>query len=229
MFGQKLIGAAMAAAVILIVSLASMAAAQSAPWRLVQPSDGSLWVIADGVRHRVAPANIADAELAAIPEGGAWSDGSLADAPSQQPPTQPGRVAPNEGYSHAAQGEPITYQNRPPSSGTHYPTWTRPGVYPEPQPTGNWVHSLEHGYVVILYNCPDACPDLAQQLAAFYEAAPKSAHYGYQKLIVQPYADMDHRIAIVAWAHVDELDAFDPTRLRAFYDAYHDHGPEDAP
>ena len=144
-------------------------------------------------------------------------------------PAEVGRSVPDEGYNHAPAGTPLQYASNPPSSGTHYPTWTRSGVYAEQQETGYWVHSLEHGYVVILYRCSDGCPELVEQLTQFYEAAPKSASFGFQKLIVTPYPEMEHQIAVVAWTHIDEFDQFDAQRLLTFYQAYQDRGPESAP
>src|SRR6476620_4362978 len=140
----------------------------------------------------------------------------------------PGRTVADEGRDHANPGTPLTFKANPPSSGTHYPTWTRPGLYTEPQDPGYWVHSLEHGYVAILYNCPNGCPDLVQQLRQFYDSAPKSSRYGYQKLVILPYTQMDHLLAAVAWDHIKELDQFDVDRLMTFYKAYLHRGPEDA-
>lgn len=55
--------------------------ARGEPWRLVRAGDESLHVIADGVRHRIAPAAIAAAELAAVPEGEPWGTDFTASAP----------------------------------------------------------------------------------------------------------------------------------------------------
>jgi hypothetical protein len=142
-------------------------------------------------------------------------------------PGRPGHMVDDEGNAHAAEGAPIQYRHDPPSSGTHYVMASAAGVYAEPQPTGNWVHSLEHGYIVLLYNCPTDCPELVSQLRQFYETAPKSVRYGGQKLIIQPYPSLQHKLAIVAWDYLDELDDFDAGRLLAFYNAYLDRGPED--
>src|SRR5262249_21967706 len=60
----------------------------------------------------------------------------------------------------------IHYNSSPPSSGPAGPQWLRPGVYPQPQPRCNWIHNLEHGYVVLLYNCPTGCPDIVDKLTA---------------------------------------------------------------
>ena len=45
------------------------------------------------------------------------------------------------------------YNSNPPTSGPHLPTWVKPGVFDVPQSEGELIHSLEHGYVVISYNC----------------------------------------------------------------------------
>src|SRR5438874_915571 len=80
----------------------------------------------------------------------------------------PGRFVPEEGRNHVDPGSPLTFKSDPPASGNHYSTWARSGVYTEPIEKGYWVHSLEHGYVVLLYNCPNGCPDTVQQLRQFY-------------------------------------------------------------
>jgi hypothetical protein len=139
-----------------------------------------------------------------------------------------GRAVPDEGRDHVTQGSPLQFASNPPASGTHYPVWTRPGVFLDEQPEGNWVHSLEHGYVVVLYNCPTDCPDLRDQLRAFYESAPKSRKYNYQKLIIQPNNKIEYPIVAVAWNRVLELEQFDEEKLKAFFQAYQDKGPEDA-
>ena len=45
------------------------------------------------------------------------------------------------------------YNSNPPTSGEHLPTWVKAGVFEEPQSEGELIHALEHGYVVISYNC----------------------------------------------------------------------------
>ncbi len=62
----------------------------------------------------------------------------------------------------AAEGTKIDYvknskpnlvDNEPPTSGDHYPSWITKGFYDEPRADGYLVHSLEHGYIIISYNC----------------------------------------------------------------------------
>jgi hypothetical protein len=146
-----------------------------------------------------------------------------------QETNRPGRAVPDEGSSHVRIGTPVERLHRPPASGPHYPILLPRGVYPTEQDEGLWVHNLEHGYIVLLYSCPTACPELLAQLQGFYDRAPTSAEYGYQKLLVLPYSGLTGRLAIVAWNRIDELEQYDEQRLLRFYQAYHDRGPEDAP
>ncbi len=46
-----------------------------------------------------------------------------------------------------------TYNSNPPTSGPHLETWVKAGVFDAPQSEGELIHSLEHGYVIISYNC----------------------------------------------------------------------------
>lgn len=47
----------------------------------------------------------------------------------------------------------FTYNSNPPTSGPHLPTWVKAGIFNTPQNEGELIHSLEHGYVIINYNC----------------------------------------------------------------------------
>ena len=141
-----------------------------------------------------------------------------------------GHQVPIEGNrQHQPQGAPIPYRNRPPSSGDHYDQPAGYGVSDRQIPTGNWVHSLEHGGVVVLYR-PDLCDaSCVAQLRDTYNSAPTSQFFpGTRKMVVTPYTDMDHMIGAVAWGWIDEMDEFDKDRILAFYRAHVDQGPERA-
>ena len=45
------------------------------------------------------------------------------------------------------------YNSNPPTSGQHLPTWVKTGVFDVAQSEGELIHALEHGYVIISYNC----------------------------------------------------------------------------
>src|SRR5215216_812320 len=139
-----------------------------------------------------------------------------------RPTAAQGRQVPIEGSrQHVAQGQTVPNRNRPPSSGDHYDQPAGYGFFQRDIPVGNWVHTLEHGGVVVLYR-PDLCDQSCQtQLQETYNSAPSSQSFpGTRKMLVTSYQDMDHTIASVAWGWVDEMDSFDKERILAFYRAH---------
>jgi hypothetical protein len=149
----------------------------------------------------------------------------------------PGRAVEIQGMEHVNKGDPhAPYTTRPPTSGPHWSIlgeapvpW---GIYQEPVPDEAQVHNLEHGGVMIQYNCRD-CPELVTQLeglAGRYVAANLLPRYPQSaKLVVAPYYDMPSRIALTAWGRIDTLDGYDEARITRFVDAYRDKGPEAVP
>jgi hypothetical protein len=88
-------------------------------------------------------------------------------------------------------------------------------MWDTPLNPGRWVHMLEHGAVAVLYR-PDLCDAACvQQLGEFYDTAPRSTLVGVRHLVITPYQDMDHAVAVVAWGYVDELDQMDKDRVMA--------------
>ncbi len=65
----------------------------------------------------------------------------------------PGEKVLQDGRNHVAEGSKVDYKFNPPTSGDHYPSWIAKGFYDIPRIDGNLVHSLEHGFIVIWYNC----------------------------------------------------------------------------
>lgn len=65
----------------------------------------------------------------------------------------PGQLFPDLGREHVNDISGIEYNSNPPTSGTHFPVWAKNGVYDRVLSDGYLIHSLEHGYVVISYNC----------------------------------------------------------------------------
>lgn len=66
-----------------------------------------------------------------------------------------GQKLEDQGRTHVPkeQWEKFSYNSNPPASGPHDATWTKAGIYDNPQGDGYLIHALEHGYVVISYNC----------------------------------------------------------------------------
>jgi hypothetical protein len=146
-----------------------------------------------------------------------------------------------EPRNHVAEGSTLTYQHYPPSTGMHYATPAGPGFYDQEFSEGYWVHSLEHGYVVILYNCTATtnCDTLKSQVKDFISNAPT---HGCDKtrLIGVPYSrGMSTPLSLLAMAGPFDaatqladgiqldLPEFDQTRMMNFYKRYDNHGPED--
>ena len=169
---------------------------------------------------------------------------------TSRPSTLPGEVlVPNEGQAHVrlrnADGSPsgarVTYEHYPPASGTHYGDIAAPwGVYttaspiPAPVPAGTaydvegiFLHNLEHGGVVFLYRCADACPELEQQFRDLYAKAGPPAGCSDPKIVAAPYArDLPTPIVALAWDHQLNAAQFDEALLLRWYQRFMNRGPE---
>jgi hypothetical protein len=139
-------------------------------------------------------------------------------------------ILPDEGRDHVAPGIPGgPYLTSPAASGPHWitnpsdivPTGSpaRWGAYATPLPDEVQIHNLEHGGVILNYNCPEGCAELVGQLQSLIPG--QGAQF-----ILAPYPNMDTRIAITAWQHQDKMDEFNADRLNAFINAYLDKAPE---
>ncbi len=128
---------------------------------------------------------------------------------------------PFEGFLHVDTGTRVTYRNNPPASGMHWPDDAEPMFYDIPIPPEQWVHNLEHGHIVILYDCSGLCdPNLLASLQQF--AAE------YPRVLVTPYAGLPRpaTLAVVAWNWQMFLDHFDEDAIAGFYQRHFDHGLE---
>lgn len=65
----------------------------------------------------------------------------------------PGSAVKDLGRGHVPVTKQVKYNSNPPTSGKHYEEWTKAGFYDKPVADGHLVHSLEHGYIIISYNC----------------------------------------------------------------------------
>lgn len=64
----------------------------------------------------------------------------------------PGEQTLQDGRKHVTESEQ-KFKFNPPTSGDHDAAWITKGFYEEPRPDGALVHSLEHGYVIVWYDC----------------------------------------------------------------------------
>jgi hypothetical protein len=133
---------------------------------------------------------------------------------------------PIEGATHMPICSPLSYGTNPPSSGNHYSVWAAYKTYDRPFSRGFWVHSLEHGAVVITYNCPEGCADEVAAVQAFIDCLPADCGDSVRRMILTPDPDLDVRFAASAWGHTLRANCFDRDAFSKFFTEHYDHAPE---
>jgi len=139
---------------------------------------------------------------------------------------------PDEGSTHVSCMSNVNYQTEPPSSGNHYNCWAAYQTYAAPVPWGNVVHSMEHGAMVFVYNCPDGCDADVANIQAFIDGLPLDSdcapYLGKNRIILMPDPDpnLGARFAASSWDWTLRADCFDPAAFRRFFDDHYDHGRE---
>jgi len=132
---------------------------------------------------------------------------------------------------HIQPGEPHTpYNSDPPTSGQHYPVPANAGFYTAAPPDEQLVHNLEHGYVIIWYNCdsltPEACQQLQDKIQTAMDKAGNSPNTGTPKIIAVPRPGMSAQLALTTWGRLDKFNAFDEQRILNFIRDFRDKAPE---
>jgi hypothetical protein len=148
-----------------------------------------------------------------------------------------GTPVPDEGRNHVDVSTQPTYQHYPPASGPHYNAqgvapvaWGTVAPQNQPLLEGQYIHNLEHGGIVILYNCPsgDGCTTLVNQLSNYVKnLCPLDPQFNEPKMIMTPYSKgMEKKIALVAWDYIEFLDSYNQNAITQFYDNHVDKAPE---
>ncbi|GDX78953.1 hypothetical protein LBMAG42_07640 [Deltaproteobacteria bacterium] len=115
----------------------------------------------------------------------------------------------------------VVYADEPPTSGNHSACWAEWGVHAEQVAAENWVHNLEHGGVVFLYDCPsDSCPEEKAEFVSYVESLPAGT------ALLSPYEPAELPFTVVSWEHELELGCFDLAAIQAFYTAHVGRAPE---
>ena len=136
-----------------------------------------------------------------------------------------GEAVPIEGASHVGVGAlPLRTSNTPPTSGDHYAQSAEPGFYEEPIDDGYLIHSLEHGYVIMWYDCDELPEQACTELKANIEATVEE--FDTFKVIGVPREGMDSALALTSWGRIQELDTFDRQVVRSFIRANRGRAPE---
>lgn len=107
----------------------------------------------------------------------------------------------------------IEYDGHP-AGGPHNPVWLNCGVYTEPVPEENAVHSLEHGAVWITYPTGSE-PELVDRLEGYA---------GRPKMIVSPVDGQTSPVLLTAWGVQMETDDPDDRRIEQFIAAFNGGG-----
>jgi hypothetical protein len=128
---------------------------------------------------------------------------------------------PDAGSAHVSRVEDfkLTYTDPPPTGGTHSECWANFGVYAEELEDARWVHNLEHGGIVLLYRCPEGCPEEVAQLEKFVADHPRT--------ILTPYAALPTRFAAVAWEYRLLNPCLDLPSIERFYADHFNRARED--
>jgi hypothetical protein len=138
---------------------------------------------------------------------------------------------PIEGAQHVTPCAPTPYNTNPPSSGNHYSVWAAFQTYDVPVAPGFLVHDLEHGAIVVGYNCPSGCASEVAALQAWINRRPVDplceGFSARRRIILAPNPALDVRFAAAAWGWTWKAGCADTASLQAFTNAHYAHGPED--
>jgi len=132
--------------------------------------------------------------------------------------------------AHVSLCSVIDYPMNPPVYGDHYPVWAAYRSYSMPIPLGFLVHNLEHGAVVLLYNCADGCASEVAEAQAFIDALPadpRCTEAVKHQVILSPDPTLPTRWGAIAWGHSLAAECFGAPALRTFYEQNVAHGGED--
>ena len=144
---------------------------------------------------------------------------------SSRSPEQPTSVQsfPIQGQQHITLGQTHpAYNSDPPTSGWHYDTPLDSGFHEQPAADELVVHNLEHGHVVVYYDCSklNDCQGTKDQLQKLAES------YRNWKVTIVPRQNADAALAVAAWGRLDKLENYDEARIKDFISAWRDRGPE---
>jgi hypothetical protein len=137
--------------------------------------------------------------------------------------SEPGQYFPAQSRDHFAVGAAHpAYNSDPPTGGWHYDKPWDPGFYEQPVADEYLVHNLEHGHIVISYDCSKLA-DCEGAKAGIRQLVQR---YKNWKIVAVPRKNADAAIALTAWSRLEKLNGYDDAKMTAFIHAYRDQGPE---
>lgn len=135
--------------------------------------------------------------------------------------------SPATGHTHITVGTMLESWGSFPVSGNHWGAWAKWNtVYKRPIQRGFLLHNLEHGGIVLSYNCSSpsesaACGKAASDLEALKQT------FGERRVIVTPDPKQSTRYAARAWRMGFQASCFDQDRMLAFMNDNYRNGRED--
>jgi len=127
-----------------------------------------------------------------------------------------------QGRNHVPDGTRVDYSTNPPTSGNHYANPQAAGIYDNPIPDGNLVHSMEHGAVILWYKSDIPATESAQLKSIFSSVS-------VSKKIMMPRDNLDVPVALTSWGRLLKLQTIDENQIKAFMETNENRGPEQAP
>lgn len=135
---------------------------------------------------------------------------------------------------HVPTCTPVQYATNPPSGGDHWGVWAAYKSYETEVPREIYVHSLEHGAIVLAYRCP---PSGCAEVKAFLEKVRDGATSDPRclvspggpeaRLVVTPDRALDTPVAAAAWGATYTATCLDAPSLSRFVADHYAAGPED--
>jgi hypothetical protein len=173
------------------------------------------------------------ARVLAVVLAACGDDGGV-DEPTELPVSECDGILhsiPGESGVHMPAGTAIEWSTNPPATGPHFPSWAGWDRHYENLERGYWVHNAEHGGVILLYNCPDGCADVVDELLAVARnaAIDDTCTAPITKRVIvaaDPLLPEGTQVAAVAWNTYYTASCFDPY-VATFMRSRYRHGPED--
>ena len=123
-----------------------------------------------------------------------------------------GRVTSSNLSRNHVEGK-VSYPQTPPLGGDHSPIWLNCGIYDQPVPNENAVHSLEHGAIWITYQ-----PSLPADQVAVLKNDVRNQPYG----LLSPYPGIPTPVVATVWGVQLKLQSANDPRLLSFINEYAD-------
>ena len=132
---------------------------------------------------------------------------------------------------HIQPGEPHEpYNSDPPTSGQHWVEPAEAGFYSSAPADEQLIHNLEHGYVVIYYNCTaldeSRCTALKDGIRDTMAEAGNTELTRTPKTIAAPRPGMDAQVAATSWGRLYKSSELDRQELLTFIQDFRNLAPE---